>query len=107
MKRFLVCLSLVMFCAATTAAEAAKTIKLGVVTKPGSAQNIVADKLDFNSKAKVFIFISNIENIFDRNSRRKFTNQTKLKSIQSYIKFLSKTEYNYQCYPNVLDYFNH
>jgi len=33
-----------MFCAATTAAEAAKTIKLGVVTKPGSAQNIVADK---------------------------------------------------------------
>lgn len=44
MKRFLVCLSLVIFCAAATAAEAAKTIKLGVVTKPGSAQNIVADK---------------------------------------------------------------
>ena len=44
MKRFLVCLSLLIFCAAATAAEAAKTIKLAVVTKPGSAQNIVADK---------------------------------------------------------------
>ena len=43
MKRFLICLSLLIFCIATSAAQAA-TIKLGVVTKPGSAQNIVAEK---------------------------------------------------------------
>ena len=43
MKRFLICLSLLIFCSATSAAHAA-TIKLGVVTKPGSAQNIVAEK---------------------------------------------------------------
>ena len=43
MKRFLICLSLLIFCIATSAVQAA-TIKLGVVTKPGSAQNIVAEK---------------------------------------------------------------
>lgn len=43
MKRFLICLSLLIFCIAISAAQAA-TIKLGVVTKPGSAQNIVAEK---------------------------------------------------------------
>ena len=44
MKRFLACLSLLIFCAAASAADAAKIVKLGVVTKPGSAQNIVAEK---------------------------------------------------------------
>ena len=44
MKRFLAFLSLLIFCTAASAADAAKIVKLGVVTKPGSAQNIVAEK---------------------------------------------------------------
>ncbi len=44
MKRFFTCLSLLIVCIAATGADAATTIKLGVVTKPGSAQNIVAEK---------------------------------------------------------------
>ena len=43
MKRFFVCFCLLIFSLATNA-EAAQTIKLGVVTKPGSAQNIVAER---------------------------------------------------------------
>ena len=42
--RFIIYLSLLILCATATVAEAAKTIKLGVVTKPGSAQNIVAEQ---------------------------------------------------------------
>jgi len=44
MKRLLAYASLLILITAATGAQAAKTIKLGVVTKPGSAQNIVAEK---------------------------------------------------------------
>ncbi len=45
MKRFICCCCLLILCTAASAgADAAETIKLGVVTKPGSAQNIVAEK---------------------------------------------------------------
>ena len=42
-KRIFLLCTLLSFCIVQTAV-AAQTIKLGVVTKPGSAQNIVADK---------------------------------------------------------------
>ena len=44
MNRIFICLSLLMFCSLAAVANGATTIKLGVVTKPGSAQNIVAEK---------------------------------------------------------------
>ena len=44
MKRYISSLCLLLFFSAVSFAEAATTIKLGVVTKPGSAQNIVAEK---------------------------------------------------------------
>ncbi len=44
MKRLIACLSTLIVCFAVSGAEAVQTIKLGVVTKPGSAQNIVAEK---------------------------------------------------------------
>ena len=44
MKRFMACLTLLALLLPFSAAGAAVTIKLGVVTKPGSAQNIVAEK---------------------------------------------------------------
>lgn len=44
MNKIAVVLFTLCFCAVTTFSLAAQTIKLGVVTKPGSAQNIVAEK---------------------------------------------------------------
>ncbi len=44
MKRFMACLTLLALLLPFSVAGAAATIKLGVVTKPGSAQNIVAEK---------------------------------------------------------------
>jgi len=44
MKRFITCLSILILCSLVSGVQASKTIKLGVVTKPGSAQNIVAEK---------------------------------------------------------------
>ena len=44
MKRILICLTLFILCSSAAVADGATTIKLGVVTKPGSAQNIVAEK---------------------------------------------------------------
>ncbi len=44
MKRFMACLTLLALLLPFSVAGAATTIKLGVVTKPGSAQNIVAEK---------------------------------------------------------------
>jgi tripartite ATP-independent transporter DctP family solute receptor len=44
MKRLIACLSTFIVCFTVFGVQAAQTIKLGVVTKPGSAQNIVAEK---------------------------------------------------------------
>ncbi len=44
MKRHLMGVLLLLACLLSASAQAAMTIKLAVVTKPGSAQNIVADK---------------------------------------------------------------
>jgi len=44
MRRFLVLMALATIICFSTTAMAAMKIKLGVVTKPGSAQNIVAEK---------------------------------------------------------------
>jgi len=44
MKRIFSCLTLLLCYFSVTLADGATTIKLGVVTKPGSAQNIVAEK---------------------------------------------------------------
>jgi len=44
MKRSIVSLCILVLCVTASGLMAAETIKLGVVTKPGSAQNIVAEK---------------------------------------------------------------
>ena len=64
MKKFLVFAALATFICFSTAAMAAMKIKLGVVTKPGSAQNIAAEKFKelieqrSDGKIKVKIFHS-------------------------------------------------
>jgi tripartite ATP-independent transporter DctP family solute receptor len=64
MNRILICLTLLVFCSSAAVADGATTIKLGVVTKPGSAQNIVAEKfkelveLRSNGELEVKIFHS-------------------------------------------------
>lgn len=44
MMRIISCVALLLFISLTDNVQAEETIKLGVVTKPGSAQNIVAEK---------------------------------------------------------------
>ena len=44
MMRIILCVALLLFISLTDNVQAEETIKLGVVTKPGSAQNIVAEK---------------------------------------------------------------
>ncbi|MEA3544223.1 MAG: TRAP transporter substrate-binding protein [Thermodesulfobacteriota bacterium] len=64
MKKTLFIFSILLFFSLSQMAMAAKTIKLGVVTKPGSAQNIVAEKFkelieeNSNGNFKVKIFHS-------------------------------------------------
>ncbi len=64
MRKFLVFTALVTFICFSTAAMAAMKIKLGVVTKPGSAQNIAAEKFKelieqrSDGKIKIKIFHS-------------------------------------------------
>lgn len=59
-KRYLLILTFIWICFSTTAV-AGVTIKLGVVTKPGSAQNIVADKfkelIEERSKGEITVKI--------------------------------------------------
>ncbi len=64
MKRYLFAFAVLFFGLITTPAHSEMTIKLGVVTKPGSAQNIVADKFkdlvekESNGNIKVKIYDS-------------------------------------------------
>jgi tripartite ATP-independent transporter DctP family solute receptor len=44
MKKYICAVAALLFCLAASPAQSKMTIKLGVVTKPGSAQNIVAEK---------------------------------------------------------------